>query len=80
MQDFDGSAARMLRMNYFNDWEQTSHEFRITSDLDGPYNYVAGIYKWDSEYRIDLVSFTGRSLNTHNPPSNPMPHSPRAPK
>ena len=50
MQDFDGSAARGLRMNYFNDWEQTSHEFRITSQFSEKFQFIAGIYDWEVDY------------------------------
>lgn len=50
MQDFDGSAVRMLRMNYFNDWEQTSHEFRVTSQFSEKVQFIAGIYDWEVEY------------------------------
>ena len=42
MQDFDGSPARLLRMNFFNDWEQTSHEFRVTSQFSEKFR----TYSW----------------------------------
>ena len=58
-QDWDGTPLPLYHTSRPASYEQTSHEFRITSDLDGPVNYVAGVYKWDSEYRIDLVSFIG---------------------
>ncbi|MCH2263663.1 MAG: TonB-dependent receptor [SAR86 cluster bacterium] len=58
-QDWDGTPLPLYHTSRPASYEQTSHEFRVTSDLDGPYNYVAGVYKWDSEYRIDLVSFIG---------------------
>tara|TARA_B100000963_G_scaffold64138_1_gene52099 strand:- start:4135 stop:6447 length:2313 start_codon:yes stop_codon:yes gene_type:complete len=50
MQDFDGSAARALRMNYFNDWEQTSHEFRVTSQFSDKFQFIAGVYDWEVDY------------------------------
>jgi len=50
MQDFDGSAARGLRMNYFNEWEQTSHEFRVTSQFSEKVQFIAGIYDWEVDY------------------------------
>ena len=50
MQDFDGSAARALRMNYFNDWEQTSHEFRVTSQFSEKFQFIAGVYDWEVDY------------------------------
>ena len=58
-QDWDGTPLPLYHTSRPASYEQTSHEFRLTSDLDGPYNFVAGVYKWDSEYRIDLVSFIG---------------------
>ena len=50
MQDFDGSAARALRMNFFNDWEQTSHEFRVTSQFSDKFQFIAGVYDWEVDY------------------------------
>ena len=50
MQDFDGAAVRMLRMNYFNDWEQTSHEFRVTSQFSDKFQFIAGVYDWEVDY------------------------------
>ena len=50
MQDFDGSPAPMLRMNFFNDWEQTSHELRVMSTTDSPFQFQAGIYSFDVDY------------------------------
>ena len=50
MQDFDGSAARLLRMNYFNEWEQTSHEFRVTSQFSEKVQFIAGIYDWEADF------------------------------
>ncbi|HAC79883.1 MAG TPA: TonB-dependent receptor [Deltaproteobacteria bacterium] len=32
------------------DYEQSSHELRLTYDAGGPLKAVAGIYDWDSEY------------------------------
>jgi len=51
MQDFDGAAVRMLRMNYFNDWEQTSHEFRVTSQFSDKVQFIAGVYDWEVDYK-----------------------------
>ncbi|MBT6332796.1 MAG: TonB-dependent receptor [Halieaceae bacterium] len=50
MQDFDGSPAPMLRMNFYNDWEQTSHELRLSSTSDGPFQFIAGLYSFDVDY------------------------------
>jgi iron complex outermembrane receptor protein len=50
MQDFDGAPARLLRMNFFNDWEQTSHEFRVTSQFSEKFQFIAGIYDWEADF------------------------------
>ena len=50
MQHFDASPATLLRMNFFNDWEQNSHELRIASTSSGPLQFQAGLYSFDVEY------------------------------
>ncbi|MCX2980450.1 TonB-dependent receptor [Halieaceae bacterium IMCC14734] len=50
MQHFDAGPADMLEMNFFNIWEQESHELRLTSQLDGPFQFVAGLYMFDVDY------------------------------
>ena len=50
MQDFDGAPAHLLRMNFFNDWEQTSHEFRVTSQFSDKVQFIAGVYDWEADF------------------------------
>ena len=50
MQSFDASPADFLDMNYFNLWDQESHELRLTTNFDGPVNFVAGLYSWEVDY------------------------------
>jgi len=50
MQSFDASPADFLDMNYFNEWDQESHELRLTSNFDGPLNFVAGLYSFEVDY------------------------------
>ena len=50
MQDFDGAPAHLLRMNLFNDWEQTSHEFRVTSQFSDTVQFIAGLYDWEADF------------------------------
>lgn len=49
-QHFDGSASNLLSMNFFNDWKQVSHEFRVTSQFSEDFEFVAGLYLWDVDY------------------------------
>ena len=50
MQAFDASPADFLDMNYFNLWDQESHELRLTTNFDGPFNFVAGLYSFEVDY------------------------------
>lgn len=50
MQDFDGAPVHLLRMNFFNDWEQTSHEFRLTSQFSDRVQFIAGVYDWEADF------------------------------
>ncbi|MFT6888316.1 MAG: iron complex outermembrane receptor protein [Halioglobus sp.] len=49
-QHFDAAPSNLLTMNFFNDWEQESHELRFTSDFEGPIQVVAGLYSFDVDY------------------------------
>lgn len=50
MQHFDGAPVDLLRMRFFNDWEQQSHELRVTSQFSDRFEFVAGLYYWDVDY------------------------------
>ncbi|MDE0745264.1 MAG: TonB-dependent receptor, partial [SAR202 cluster bacterium] len=50
MQDFDGAPVHLLRMNFFNDWKQTSHEFRVTSQFSDKVQFIAGVYDWETDF------------------------------
>ncbi len=50
MQAFDASPVDFLDMNYFNEWDQESHELRLTTNFDGPLNFVAGLYSFEVDY------------------------------
>ena len=47
-----GSSIVFFEVNRDQTFEQTSHELQITSDLDGPFNYVAGIYSLEADSYI----------------------------
>ena len=49
-QHFDGAPVDLLSMNFFNDWEQQSHELRLTSQFSDVVEFVAGVYYWDVDY------------------------------
>ena len=58
-QDWDGTPLTLYHTDRRAEYEQDSHELRVTSDLDGNINFVAGLYKWDSEYTIPMESRIG---------------------
>tara|TARA_B100000963_G_scaffold215565_1_gene188048 strand:- start:3613 stop:5868 length:2256 start_codon:yes stop_codon:yes gene_type:complete len=58
-QDWDGTPLTLYHTTRDAEYEQLSHELRLTSELDGPFNYVVGLYKWDSEYTIPMESRIG---------------------
>ncbi len=49
-QHFDGAEADLLNMRFFNDWDQSSHELRVTSQFADNFEFVAGLYYWDVDY------------------------------
>ena len=50
LQHFDGAPGDLLRMRFFNDWHQKSHELRVTSQFSDTVEFVAGLYYWDVDY------------------------------
>lgn len=51
--DFDGSAVNAFNVIRNQDYEQWSAEARIASRFDGPFNFVAGVFYFESEYTLD---------------------------
>lgn len=46
-EDPDGSPNRVLRVPYYGEAEQFAQDLRITSNLDGAFNFIAGLYYAD---------------------------------
>jgi iron complex outermembrane receptor protein len=59
LTDWDGTAEIRFHTDRPAEYEQTTAELRISSTSDGPFNWTAGAYWWDSEYEIRLVSSLG---------------------
>ena len=49
-QHFDGAPVDLLRMRFFNDWHQKSHELRVTSQFSDRFEFVAGLFYWEVDY------------------------------
>jgi iron complex outermembrane recepter protein len=58
-QDFDSTPLTLYETNRPATYYQHSHELRVTHVGDGPFSYTAGLYAWNSGYRIDLTSYIG---------------------
>ena len=59
LTDFDAAPPVLFHTSRPAEYEQQSHELRLTYEGDGPLSGTAGIYLWDSEYEIRLRSFIG---------------------
>lgn len=57
-QDWDATPLTLYHTDRPAIWEQQSHELRLNYSGDR-LSYTAGIYLWDSEYSIDLLSYIG---------------------
>jgi iron complex outermembrane recepter protein len=56
-QDWDGTPLTLYHTDRPATWNQHSHELRLnTGDR---LSYTAGVYYWESDYRIDLTSYIG---------------------
>jgi iron complex outermembrane receptor protein len=58
-QDYDGTPLQLYETSRPANYEQTSHEFRVTHTSDGPLNFVVGAYSFESDYTIHLQSYIG---------------------
>ena len=64
-EDSDGSPRRAIEVDYFGDGDQWSQELRLTTDFEGRFNFVAGIYYAREELDIasDLALYTDVDFN-----------------
>jgi iron complex outermembrane recepter protein len=58
-QDFDATPLTLFHTDRPAEYRQDTHELRLSKGGDGPFNFVAGLYYWNSAYQIDLVSYIG---------------------
>jgi iron complex outermembrane receptor protein len=50
--DFDGTNLTVFNARREQEYEQRSAELRLTSNFDGPLNFVAGVFHFESEYTL----------------------------
>lgn len=54
LSEYDASSATFLYLDFLQEYEQFSQELRIASDFGDRFEYVAGLYYWESEYSQDF--------------------------
>lgn len=59
LTDFDATPELLFHTTRPAEYEQKSHELRLTFDDGGRLRGTAGVYFWESEYEIRLRSFIG---------------------
>jgi iron complex outermembrane receptor protein len=59
ISDWDGVPDLLFHTDRPADYEQTTHELRLTYDAGGKLRGTAGVYSWDSDYEIPLLSWIG---------------------
>jgi len=59
LQDWDGVPELLYHTERPGEWEQDSHELRLTWDNAGALSAVAGLFYWDSEYESRMRSYIG---------------------
>jgi iron complex outermembrane recepter protein len=61
LTDWDGTPQMLYHTSRPGDWRQDSLELRLANKGNGPFNWVAGLYLWDSAFDIRLRSYIGFS-------------------
>ncbi len=59
LTDWDGTPAMLYHTSRPGEWKQDSLELRVANKGNGPFNWVAGLYFWDSNFDIRLRSYIG---------------------
>jgi len=57
--DWDGTPSLLFHTDRPAEYNQESHEIRLTFDSDGPLSWTVGGYIWESDYEIRLRSYIG---------------------
>ena len=58
-QDWDGTPLTLYHTDRPANYDQQSHELRLMHSSDSKLSYTVGLYAWESQYRIDLLSYIG---------------------
>jgi len=69
-QDWDATPETLYHTDRPATWDQTSYELRLNY-TGNRFSYTAGLYYWDADYHIDLVSYIGFFDIFQSPPLPP---------
>ena len=53
LSEYDASSANFLYLDFFQEYEQFSQEFRAVTEFGDSVQLLAGLYYWESEYSQD---------------------------
>jgi iron complex outermembrane receptor protein len=59
LQDWDGTPELLYHTDRPGEFEQQSHELRLSYDDGGAFNVVGGLFFWESEYESRMRSYIG---------------------
>jgi iron complex outermembrane receptor protein len=59
LSNWDGTPELLYGTTRPADYQQDSHELRLTYDANNKLSFVAGGYYWESDYEMNLNSFIG---------------------
>ena len=64
-EDFDSTQAEVIWTEYEQDFDSDSYEIRLTSNFDGPFNYIVGLFSMDdsNDMSYDLGLYTDVDFN-----------------
>ncbi len=59
IQDWDGVTDLLFHTDRPAEYQQLTNELRLTYDAGGQLAYTVGLYTWDSDYEVRLLSWIG---------------------
>lgn len=64
-EDFDSTQLEVVWTEYEQDFDSDSFEMRLTSNFDGPFNYIVGVFSMDdsNDMSYDLALYTDVDWN-----------------
>jgi len=69
-QEYDASNIDFIALDFWQEYEQTSHELNFASSFSDSVEYVAGLYYWNAEYtqESETIGFLFNTALQGRPP------------